>query len=128
MTDQYIEPPEHLQAAGRRYWREVMAEWELEPERLAILENACGCLDRIAQCRNRVRRDGLTVASSRDGRPVAHPLLSAERQAQSLHAQLVKALGLNDEPAPSERFGRANKGGRPPSSTTYTPRAKRADG
>lgn len=112
-------PPAHLGTGGRRYWREVLEEWELDVEKLAILENACACLDRIAQCRNRLRREGMTVKSARDGRPVAHPLLSVERQAQRLHAQLVAALALKDEPErpttpsgatrgrPRERYARA---------------------
>lgn len=119
------EPPGHLATSGARYWAEVVGEWDLEAHQLAILENACTALDRIAQCRNRVRRDGLTI-TDKTGKAVTHPALAVERQAMRLHAQLVRALQLEDEPEPAPKPVR-NKGGRPPADRNYTPRRARAD-
>jgi len=121
MPDDAPAPPGHLATAGAEFWRATVAEWDIEPHLLGVLDAACVALDRIAQCRNRIRREGLTVPD-KSGKPTAHPALAVERQAMRLHAQLVKALGLEDEPEPSPAVGRANKGGRPRQPSSFTPR------
>lgn len=38
--------PHHLSPVARKFWRSVLAEYELEPHHLAILAAACEALDR----------------------------------------------------------------------------------
>lgn len=118
-------PPSHLATLGQDFWTATLADWDIEDHLLGVLEHACQQLDTVARCRNRLRREGLTVPD-KHGKPTAHPLLAAERQAARLHAQLVKALGLEDEPEPSQAVGRANRGGRLPKPSKFTPRQRAA--
>ena len=111
--------PEHLGRDGKRFFREVLTDWELDPHQLATLANAAACLDRITTARNRIKRDGLLVQGSR-GALIAHPAVQVERQQMVTHAALVKSLELKDDPAPTPRPRLANTGrraGRPPTST-----------
>ena len=121
MTTSVPEPPGHLAAAGEAYWREVLEEWAIEPHLLPVLENACSQLDRIAQSRNRVRRDGLIVLDKTGNKPIAHPALSVERQAMKTHLQLAAALKLKDDPDPIAVQARLKRGGRPRKDDDYTP-------
>ncbi len=121
-TEAIPDPPPYLASAGTGYWRIVLGDWDLEPHLLDVLANASLQLDRIAACRNRVRRDGLTIEGP-NGKPIAHPALSVERQAMKAHLQLVQALGLKDPPAPAPKAITPSglKRGRPPKDSDYTP-------
>jgi hypothetical protein len=123
-------PPSHLASAGAAFWREVVSDWELESHGLQILAQAAALLDRIAQARNRIRREGVVV-EGKNGK-VANPALSIERQSMRVFSQLIGQLKLEDEPAPAHtatrvtRSPRPDKGGRPPARGNFTPGARRA--
>jgi phage terminase small subunit len=125
------DPPSHLASAGADFFREITGEWELEPHGLAILTQACACLDRVAHARNQIRREGITI-DGKNGK-VAHPALSVERQSMRVFSQLIGQLKLEDEePAPARtptrvtRSPRPEKGGRPPARGNFTPGQRRA--
>lgn len=88
--------PTGLRARGRRFWRETLAEHELNRPELAVLEEVCRTLDDIDLLHDAVRVDGVTVAGS-TGQTRAHPALVELRQQRQVVGRLVAQLGLEDE-------------------------------
>jgi len=89
------QPPKHLSTRSRRFWRDVLRDFDLEPSGLAILRVACEAMDRMDEARSLVTAEGLTV----EGRlgPRAHPALSIERDARLAMLRALRALGLDKE-------------------------------
>lgn len=82
---------------GRRLWRAVLGEFELEEHELSLLRQAVRVADTCAQLQALVDEQG----PLRDGR--AHPALVELRQQRILLARLIVALRvpLGDEGAPA---------------------------
>ena len=99
--------PAGLQSAGRRLWRAVVDEFELEAVELVLLEKACRTADDCARLDEAVAAAPLTVEGSM-GQVREHPLLAQSRQTRALLAALLKQLNL-----PAEAVG-AGGGGPPP--------------
>lgn len=88
-------PPRHLAAAGRGLWRATVDEYAIaEPHRRAVLAAACECLDRMAEARAAIARDGLIVAGGRYG-PAAHPAVAIERDQKRLLLSALATLDLD---------------------------------
>lgn len=88
--------PSTLQARGRRFWRRVLEDVELDIDGMELLHETCETLDTIDRLRAQIAERGETVAGSM-GQPVAHPLLSELRQHQRQLADFLKRLDI--EPA-----------------------------
>lgn len=111
-----MEAPGHLAREGKRFWAEIAAEYheDFEEFEWQLLRLACEALDRGAQARRAIRRQGLVYLSPQ-GSPVARPEVTIERQARAAFGQLVKQLGLGeiddegegDEPQPTAQRGRS---------------------
>lgn len=82
---------------GRRLWRAVLGEFELEEHELSLLRQAVRVADTCAQLQALVDEQG----PLRDGK--AHPALVELRQQRILLARLIVALRvpLGDEGAPA---------------------------
>ena len=93
--------PDHLSPAMKAWWNSIVAEIDLEPHRLRVLEAACGAWDRMVEARKAVAEHGLTY-SSKDGDPRPRPEVAIERDARIAFARLVRDLGL-DTPIPQPR-------------------------
>ncbi|AQT81380.1 hypothetical protein B1R94_22190 [Mycolicibacterium litorale] len=89
--------PADLGAAGAAFWTSTLTRYWMdgEPHKLAILEQACRVLDRIAELEAGMTGQPLTVWGSKH-QPVIHPLIAEKRFQQGLFASLTKALGLPD--------------------------------
>lgn len=93
--------------AGRKLWRAVMEQFELNDHEVALLERACRTADACANLQAVVDAEGV-MARNRFGDPVPHPAL-VELRAQSLVlARLIVALRVplgeqDTEPAPVTR-------------------------
>jgi len=94
-------PPDYLSAAMQAWWRQVMANYELEPHHIHLLEAACGAWDRMMQARQALAEHGL---SYKDSRGKHHPLpeVAIERDSRIGFARLVRELGLDDATPPDE--------------------------
>jgi phage terminase small subunit len=95
-------PPSYLSRRAKTWYREIVgqyvfttaAEWRL-------LEEAAAVLDRITQCRERIKAEGLTVPTGHGGvKP--HPCLNAERDNRILFARLCRELRLGEPSQPEK--------------------------
>jgi P27 family predicted phage terminase small subunit len=93
--------PHHLSREARRFWRSVLAEYELETHHLAILQAACEALDRTREARAAIEADGAYI----DGRfgKKAHPALAIERDSRTAMLRAIRELGLDLEAPASSR-------------------------
>lgn len=81
-------------------WQQVAGDYELEERHLRLLELACTQYARAEACRERLDKDGLTVAD-RWGQLKEHPLRAAEKQHSEAFRLLMRELGLDIE-SPSQ--------------------------
>ena len=92
-----ITAPKHLQAEGGDFWEAVLFDYDLEEtHHLKLLENACVCVDRIAQARRKIRKNG-GFYKDRWGIPKEHPAQKNERENKILFARLIRELNLDLE-------------------------------
>lgn len=104
-TKTTLKPPKSLAKAGRKFWESVLEAYALEDEHhFRLLENCGLALDRAAQAREQITKDGITV-KNRFGETVAHPACNIERQSMSLFKSTVRELGLDLETGPAEVRG-----------------------
>jgi P27 family predicted phage terminase small subunit len=91
-------PPSHLTSATQDWWRQIVADYDLEPHHLKLLEVACDAWDRMAQARATVLAEGLTVEGAKGKRP--HPCINIERDSRIAFSRILREMDL-DEPVPS---------------------------
>lgn len=118
MTDPPRTPP-RLGAAGRRLWRSIVADFDLRPDELIVLEKACRTADDADRLDQAVSEAPLLVAGSM-GQEREHPLLAQSRQTRALLAALLKQLRLD---AAEDAAGTS---GKPSSSSVKAMTAARA--
>jgi hypothetical protein len=95
-------PPEGLNAGGRTIWNSIVGKYDLRPDELATLEDACRITDMI---------DALDAVWAEDGRPatakgsmgqlIIHPIIGEVRTQRMARNALWRQLKLPDldEPA-----------------------------
>lgn len=86
--------PEYLSEAASTWWHRVVREFRLlSGGELEVLSQAAASLDRIAECRETLARDGLFIAGSRG--LVTHPAARLEQQHRALVLQACRQLGIS---------------------------------
>ena len=101
-------PPEHLGPHGRKLWRDLYREYQIDDSHgLALLTAASECLDRIREAQQAILEHGVVIFNEHTGTSKANPACVIERDARTGLIQAIKALRLDVEIVPS-------KGGRPP--------------
>lgn len=85
--------PNGLKARGKRFWAEILEEFELSNAEMTILHEACRCLDRLDALTAQITADGVTTTGSM-GQIVVHPAVQEARQQQLALDRLIRALGL----------------------------------
>lgn len=103
-------PPDGLGDRSRDLWRQIVNVYDLRPDELRILDDAC----REAQLIDRLERqleDAPLMVKGSMGQWVASPLVSEVRQHRSTLAGLLKRLDLPDDDvsadSPAERSTKA---------------------
>src|SRR5215208_5043502 len=94
--------PGHLGQATRKWWRSVVAEYDLDPHHERLLTLAAEAYDRAQEARETVAAEG-AYFEDRFGQPKAHPAIAVERDARIGFARLLRELDLDGEPAPDPR-------------------------
>jgi len=89
-------PPKHLSLASKRLWAEVVQQWSLGPDGLALLENGLESRDSYEICRRQVELDGPTFKSE-TGQIRAHPAGKLALDYLSAFRQSLRQLGLAPE-------------------------------
>ena len=87
--------PNGLKAAGKRFWKKVLSEYELtgahDLERLSM---AGKCLDDLAEAEKRVKDDG-RFTNNRYGSVVEHPGVKMIRDTRLLFVKIVREMCLD---------------------------------
>ena len=99
MTTTKPKPPNGLATRGRKFWRDVVDEFDLTDAERHLLHEACRSLDRIDALEALVATEGQTVTGS-TGQTVLHPAIAEARQQRLVLGRLVKQLELPDEDTP----------------------------
>jgi hypothetical protein len=94
--------PGDLKGPGTALWRDVLAQFGLNPAELTLLHQLCRTTDELDAMSTELASSSYTVRGSKQ-QPRPHPLLAEIRQHRRLVDQLVTALGL---PLPTEVLGR----------------------
>jgi hypothetical protein len=95
--------PANLQARGKNLWSDVVGTYQLRPDELLVLEDACREADLVARIEKELRGAPLMVKGSM-GQQVASPLVQELRQHRAVFARLMKQLDLPD-PGDAEGAG-----------------------
>lgn len=92
--------PKGVGTAGRKLWREITGKYDLRPDELSTLADACREEDLIARMQDKLDDESthLIVVGSQ-GQPVANPMVSEIRQHRGTKLAILKALKLPDAPA-----------------------------
>ena len=103
--------PLHLKPDGRRLWKSILAEYEVDDAHgLALLQSACEALDRQKQAAAEVERHGLLIVNDKTGAVRANPACVIERDSRTAVLHYLKAMHFDIDVVPSGFAGR----GRPP--------------
>jgi len=87
-------PPTHLKPATKRWYRETIATFELEPHHLRLLTLAAEAWDRCQAAREVLDRDGVSYVDRFDA-PRARPEVAVERDSRIAFARLMREIGLD---------------------------------
>lgn len=99
--------PVGLSKRANRRWNDIVTRYELRPDELRVLEDACREMDIIDALNETVASEGLLATGSM-GQVVVHPAVQEVRQHRTVLASLLRLLGL-----PDEEEGAATKGEEP---------------
>lgn len=98
--------PIGAKASGKRLWRSILAEYQLEEHEAALLREMVRTVDRLDELHALVERDGVMLTGER-----LHPAMVEARQLRIALARLAAALRL---PAGDEESDDAKQGTRRP--------------
>lgn len=98
--------PTKLGPAGGKLWRSITGSYELRPDELRVLEDACREADLIDRLEDALSTAELIVHGSQ-GQPVSNPLVQEVRQHRATFAALLGRLKLPDEEAQASRSASA---------------------
>lgn len=91
--------PRGLEAAGRRFWRQIVAEYAPSDSESVLLEAACRQLDELSRLEAELADAPVLVAGSR-GQQRVNPLFAEVRMHRTALKGLLTALDLE---VPSEQ-------------------------
>jgi len=94
-----MKAPNHLSPEMKKFWRDVLKDYELESDALLVLRTAAEQWDRAQQARETLATEGITLKDKK------HPAIDVEKQAVGLFLRSMRQLGL-DIVAPGQPKGR----------------------
>lgn len=87
-------PPADFSPATRAWFKQIVADFDLEPHHVRLLEAACRSWDRAEEARARVAEDGAFI-KDRFGQLKAHPGVDVERKGRDSFRLFARELGLD---------------------------------
>lgn len=87
--------PAKMAPRGRRLWKDITEKYDLRPDEVRVLEDACREVDIIERLESELR-DGPLMVRGSQGQLVSSPLVSELRQHRSVLAGLLRSLKLPD--------------------------------
>ncbi len=100
--------PVGLAGAGRALWRAIAPVYELRPDELAVLTEACRVADTLAEL-EAARAEAPLLSKGHAGQDVIHPFVSEQRFQRAALAGLLRQLKLPDERAGIKRNGHTSE-------------------
>lgn len=94
--------PPKLRTHGKALWTSIIPTFELRPDEMRILLDACREADLIGRLHDALETAPLTVKGSM-GQEVASPLVSEIRQHRAVLAGLLSKLKIPESPAGAAR-------------------------
>jgi len=94
--------PAHFAREGRRLWSEIVSSYDLRPDEVRVLADACREADLVERLEVELRDEPLMVKGSQ-GQLVASPLVSEVRQHRTVLAGLLRGLKLPDTDSQSKQ-------------------------
>ena len=94
--------PAGIGDAGRKLWRAITREHELDGRETAILAQACRQADALADMDAALVRDGIVVPGAA-GQPRLNAIVAESRQARLALAKLLDLLHLPDDDAEARK-------------------------
>lgn len=89
--------PAHLQRAGRAVWRAIVTKYDLRPDEMFTLEDACRITDVIAALTAAWAETGSPMTTTGSmGQLVIHPLIGEIRQQRMSRNTLWRQMKLPD--------------------------------
>lgn len=90
--------PASLSKSGAALWRSVASRYELRPDELSVLEQACSTADMIAELEAARVEAGLPLMTKGSmGQEVIHPFIGELRAQRAQLARLMARLKLPDD-------------------------------
>lgn len=94
--------PRNLGERGRALWDSIIPAYELRPDEIVILVDACREADLIERLHAELVESSL-IAKGYNGQEVASPFVSEIRQHRTVLAGLLSKLKIPDSPAGAAR-------------------------
>lgn len=103
--------PSHLSTSSKKLYRQLVADFGLdrEPHALKTLQLACEALDRAAEAREVLAREGV-IYQNRFGEPRTHPMVAVERDARVGALRALRELSLDGSDVADARPPRIGSG------------------
>lgn len=93
MTTSVPKAPQGLSTSGKRLWKSILVEYDLETHEELLLKEACRAADRLDKLAIEANSSPTTVINSK-GDQIAHPALSEARQQALVLSRLLASLRL----------------------------------
>lgn len=94
------DPPAHLSERARAIWRDAVAGPVKTPSQASLLLVGLEALDRGAQARMIIDKEGLIQRTERSGVSHAHPAVKIEKESLALAAKVFISIGMTVPPGP----------------------------
>jgi phage terminase small subunit len=95
------EAPGWMPEPERTFWNEVVRDYELGPDALAMLELACSALVRWREARDVLDVEGMTLPGRWGER--LHPLVNVEKDSRIAALRALRELDLEGVPLPAPK-------------------------
>jgi hypothetical protein len=93
------QPPSHLADSGQALWADIVGKYDLRPDELRTLEDACAATDLLDDLSKAWREAGRPFMSKGSmGQEVEHPLIGSMDKQRKARQTFLSKLKLPDEP------------------------------